>query len=150
VTRLAPLTALAAAGALALAGCGDSGPPRLSKPEYQRRASAICTGYFARIKTLGTPDKFEAIAPYIAKAIPILSQTVDQLGRIRPPKDQSDAYGRFLAAIRATRERDVQLRNAAARADGRAVQSLLADAARAGPAADRLARAADLPACVQS
>lgn len=149
MTRRAWLVGLAAASALAPAGCGDSGPPRLSKAEYQRRASAVCTGYFTRIKALGTPDNFQEIAPFIAKAIPILSGAVDQLGRLRPPKDQADAYDRFLDAIRATRARDVELRNAAARADGHAVQGLLADAARAGPATDRLARAAELPACVQ-
>ena len=51
--------------------------------------------------------------------------------------------------MRATRKRAFDLRNAAARADGAAVQSLLTDAARAGRTTDELARKAQLEACVQ-
>lgn len=141
--------ALALGGALALAGCGDSGPPRLSKADYEQRGEAICTRYRERIRALGRPDQLDQIAPYIAKALPILAETVDRLGALRAPKDLDDEYERFLEAMRATRKRAVDLRNAAARADGQAVQGLLADAARAGSSADDLARKARLPACVQ-
>ena len=142
-------TLLAAAAAVAVAGCGSSGPPRLSKDAYQRRASDICASYYSRIRALGSPDKIEEIAPYIGKALPILSETVDRLAQLRAPSDLAGAYDRYVEALRATRTRDVNLRNAAARADGGAVQGLLADAARQGPVTDRLARAAELPACVQ-
>jgi len=147
VTRAVALLCLGVV--VALAGCGSSGPPRLSQSEYQRRAGQICSDYHARIRALGQPDKLTEVAPYIAKALPILSVAVDRLGRVRPPSDLADPYARYLEALRETRTRDLDLRNAAASADGATVQGLLADAARAGPATDRLARAAKLAACVQ-
>jgi hypothetical protein len=141
--------ALALAGALTVAGCGDSGPPRMSKEAYQRRGDAICTSYLDRIKKLGTPSELSEISPYIAKALPILSETVDRLGTLRPPKALDDEFESYLEAMQATRKRAIDLRNAAARADGGAVEGLLADAARAGSTTDDLARKAELEACVQ-
>jgi hypothetical protein len=122
----------------------------MSKAAYQARGGAICTSYLSQIRKLGRPDQLQEIAPYLAKALPILSQTVDRLGALRPPKDLDEDFGRYLDAMRATRKRAFDLRNAAARADGQAVEGLLADAARAGTATDKLARKAQLPACVQS
>jgi len=140
---------IALAGAVAVAGCGDSGPPRMSKAAYQRRGEAICTNYLSQIDKLGRPDQLDQIAPYLAKALPILSVTVDRLGTLRPPKDLDDQFTRYLDAMRATRKRAFDLRNAAARADGARVQGLLSDAARAGTTTDELARKAQLSGCVQ-
>ena len=144
------VTALALAGALGVAGCGDSGPPRMSKADYERRAGDICTSYLDRIRKLGRPTELTEISPFIAKALPILSETVDRLGTLRPPEEFDDEFGRYLDAMRATRKRAIDLRNAAARADGAAVEGLLADAARAGSTTDELARKAGLEVCVQS
>lgn len=141
---------MALAGAMAIGGCGDSGPPRMSKAAYERRGGAICANYLSQIAKLGRPDQLQEIAPYLAKALPILSETVDRLGALRPPKDLDDEFDRYLEAMRATRKRAFDLRNAAARADGQAVEGLLADAARAGRTTDELARKAQLQACVQS
>jgi len=140
---------MALAGATAVAGCGDSGPPRMSKAAYEKRGTEICQGYLSQIAKLGRPDQLSEIAPYLAKALPILSATVDRLGTLRPPKDLDDEFSRYLDAMRATRKRAFDLRNAAARADGGAVQGLLTDAARAGRTTDDLARKAQLEACVQ-
>ena len=141
---------VALAGAVAVGGCGDSGPPRMSKAAYERRGGAICANYLSQIRKLGRPNQLNEIAPYLAKALPILSETVDRLGTLRPPKDLDDQFSRYLDAMRETRKRAFDLRNAAARADGQAVEGQLADAARAGTATDELARKAQLPACVQS
>jgi hypothetical protein len=148
--RLA-VAVLAAAGVLAMAGCGGGGgPPRLSEAAYTQRAEAICSSYRTRLHALGEPDQLDKIAPYLAKALPILAQTVDRLGTLRPPKRHDQAYGRFLAAMRTARKRAFALRDAAARADGAAVQQLLDQAARAGTDTEVLARRAGLPGCTQS
>ena len=148
--RRAAAIALAGAVAVVGGGCDNDGPPRMSKAAYERRGDAICTSYESRIRKLGRPDQLQEIAPYLAKALPILSETVDRLGALRPPKDLDDEFNRYLESIRATRKRAFDLRNAAARADGQAVQGLLGDAARAGRTTDELARKAQLQACVQS
>lgn len=148
--RRAVVVALAGALAVVGGGCGNDGPPRMSKSDYERRGGAICANYLSQIRKLGRPDQLQEIAPYLAKALPILSETVDRLGALRPPKDLDDEFSRYLDAMRATRKRAFDLRNAAARADGQAVEGLLTDAARAGTATDELARKAQLPACVQS
>jgi hypothetical protein len=122
----------------------------MSKAAYERRGEAICTNYLSQIDKLGRPDQLDQIAPYLAKALPILAVTVDRLGTLRPPKDLGDEFSRYLDAMRATRKRAFDLRNAAARADGAAVRGLLSDAARAATSTDDLARKAQLPACVQS
>ncbi len=96
-TRVA--TAFAVACALTLAACGgddSDGGPRLSEAAYKQRGDAICASYTKRIGALGRPDELTEIAPYIAKALPILSETVDRLGKLRPPKDLDEAYGRYL------------------------------------------------------
>ena len=71
---------LALAGALAVGGCGDDGPPRMSKAAYQSRGGAICSNYLSQIRKLGRPDQLDEIAPFLSKALPILSATVDRLG----------------------------------------------------------------------
>lgn len=150
-TRVA--TSFAVACALTLAACGgddSDGGPRLSEAAYKQRGDAICASYTKRIGALGRPDELTEIAPYIAKALPILSETVDRLGKLRPPKDLDEAYGRYLAAMRTTRKRALDLRNAAARADGAAVQRLLGEAARTGSSTDDLARRARLESCAVS
>ena len=148
--RRALALVLGAALASAAGGCGgDAGGPRLSRAQYVKRGDAICSRYTARIKALGSPEQLTDIAPYIAKALPELSRTVDQLGRLRPPKELDAAFARYLAAARATRKRAFDLRDAASRADSGAVQRLLGQAARAGSATDALARRAGLEACVE-
>lgn len=144
----ARIAAAALAVALGLTACGG-GKPGLSDAAYHQRATAICASYKTRIQALGKPTQLAQIAPYLAKALPILADTVDRLSGIRPPGHLADAYGRYLAAMQATRRRAFDLRDAAARSDGAAVERLLAAAAHAGSSTDALAREADLPGCVQ-
>jgi hypothetical protein len=141
VRRAALLVALTA-----LAGCGSSGP-HLSQAAYIRQGNAICSHYETAIHGLSQPAKITDLGRFITQALPILQRTVTRLGRLRPPSERADAFGKFLAAARATVTRAKALRDAAAKADGPAVQSALHQATRASGPRAGLARAAGLAAC---
>jgi hypothetical protein len=132
--------------AVLVAGCGSSGP-HLSKAEYTSRATAICQRYQGAIVKLGQPTRITDIGPFIAKALPELTKTVDALGKLAPPESLQSEYEKFMAAARATVARAKALRDAAAAADGSEVQRLLKDAAKATSARVALADAAGLGAC---
>lgn len=135
--------------AVPAAGCGSSGPHQ-PRAQYERRGDAICSRYTAAIGRLGRPAKLSDLGPYITKAVPLLSRTVGQLERLAPPDGGDDAHERFLEAARATLSRARDLRAAARRADGDAVQRLLGDAAKRSGELARAARATGLDACVLS
>jgi hypothetical protein len=141
--------ALGACAAVLLAGCGSSGP-HLPKDVYVRRADTICRRYQAAIAKLGQPTKISEIGPFIGKALPVLSRTVDQLGKLAPPEGLDSQFADFIAAARATVSRAQALRDAAAKADGASVQRLLKEAAKASARRTSLAHAADLDACALS
>lgn len=144
--------AAAAAAALGVGACGgggNAGAPRLSRADYVRRGNAVCARYDAAIRRLGSPRGVTGIAPYIRDALPIMGRATAGLGRLRPPRELEDEFAGYLDAVRATRRRALDLRAAAARADGAAVQRLLTAAAAAGERNNALARKAGLDACVQ-
>lgn len=128
------------------AGCG-SGGSHLSKADYTRRATAICQGYEGAIAKLGQPTRITDIGPFIAKALPELTKTVEALGKLAPPASLQSQFDKFMAAARATVARAKALRDAAAAADGNEVQRLLKDAATATGTRVALAQAAGLGAC---
>lgn len=131
-----------------LAGCGGaSGPPRLAQAEYVRRGEAVCRDYRAGLRALKTPTQVSQFGGYIAQALPLLERAVARLGRLRPPSALERPFADYLAALRASRRRAVDLRAAAQRADGRAVEALLGTAARTRGRSDGLARRAGLAAC---
>jgi len=133
--------------ALLLAGCGGSGGTHLPKDVYVRRGDAVCARYTAAIKTLGTPTKLTQIGPFITRALPVLQQTVRDLGRLKPPSDLESQFGQFMDAARATVARAEALRSAAANADAQQVQGLLKQAAASSGQRASLAHKAGLEAC---
>jgi hypothetical protein len=136
--------------ALLLAGCGGSSGPHMSKAAYVKRGDAICARYTKAISRLGTPTKITQIGPFIGQALPVLQQTVRQLGRLAPPSDLESEYGKFMDAARGTVSRATALRSAAANADSNEVQRLLHEATAASAQRAALAHAAGLDACALS
>jgi hypothetical protein len=138
------------AAALLVAGCGASSGPHLSPAAYKRQGDAICGRYQTAIHKLGQPTKLGDIGPFITRALPILTHTVGDLGRLHPPADREGDFGRFLTAARATVTRAQALRAAAAKADAAEVQRLLKEAATASSQRAALARKAGLDTCALS
>jgi hypothetical protein len=140
----AALVALALAG---LAGCGGGagGDPEA----YRKAGDAACTDYQQAIAGLAQPAKPTDLGPYIEKALPVLTRTVDRLEKLDPPGDLRDAYETFRNAARKTVARAEALRQAAQDADAGEVQRLLAEAAEASTKRVGLARDAGLEACAQ-
>jgi hypothetical protein len=136
-----------ALGALALAGCGGGGGG--NKAVYVRDGDNVCARYQAAIGGLGQPTTLKEIGPYITKALPVLSKTVGELGRLKPPSELSGQFGKFFDHARQTLVRARALRSAAAKADATEVQRLLAEAAKASGARVKLATDAGLKTCAQ-
>lgn len=135
-------------GLVALAGCGG-GAKGGDSAAYRKAGDAICSDYAAAIAKLGQPTAVAAIGPFIEKAMPILTRTVDRLGRLNPPSDLADEYAAFRDAARQTVDRAAAMRKAAGAADGTEVQRLLAAAAQASKRRVDLAHAAGLEACAK-
>lgn len=140
------LAVLALAG---LAGCGGGGDKGGDPAAYRKAGDAICTDYQAAIAKLGQPAKLTEIGPYIEKALPVLTSTVERIGRLDPPSDLRDEYETFRDAARQTVDRAEALRKAAGEANADEVQRLLDEAAQASRRRVGLARDAGLEACAQ-
>lgn len=141
------------AGPLALvvvAGCGGAGGGGGGDPAvYERSGNAICESYEQQIAKLGQPAKVTEIGPYIARAMPLLTRTVERIERLDPPGDRREEFEAFRDAARETTTRAEALRAAAQAADADEVQRLLAQAAAASERRKGLARDAGLDACAE-
>lgn len=133
---------------LLLGGCGggDNGP---SKAVYQRDGNRVCARYEVSIGKLGQPTTLGEIGPFITKALPVLTKTVADLGRLKPPNDLSEEYAKFIDAARQAAGRATALRDAASKSDATEVQRLLKEAAAASKSRIPLARAAGLETCAK-
>jgi hypothetical protein len=132
-----------------MAGCGGGDEKGGDPAAYRTTGDKICTDYQAAISKLGQPKGLTQIGPYIAKALPVLTRTVDRIEKLDPPGDLRDAYETFRDAARKTVDRAQALRTAAEDADADTVQRLLAEAAEASAKRKELAADAGLEACAE-
>ena len=92
------LAAVLACAAVLAGSCGDDGA-RLSYPEFQQRASAICLRYHRRLARLGAPSTLPRIAKVARGAYRLGRSERTQLAQLRPPKDAADRYARMLGGF---------------------------------------------------
>ena len=101
--------------ALAVAGCG--GASRLSKPQFDTKANAICKKYTDRINAVPTPKSIEDVPAYVTRVKPFIERGVDEIANLKPPQDLQQTYDRWLSTQREALSEADELRRAAERND---------------------------------
>lgn len=105
------LAAIAALGAVSVAGCGgDDGP---SNEEFVSQANAICERHTERIEAaasealaggeLPDPREFGKVAQQTI--IPEITAQVEELRELEPPDEAADEYDRFVDSAEQARRR---------------------------------------------
>jgi hypothetical protein len=93
--RLGTLAAVLACAVVLAGSCGGDGG-RLSYPEFQQRASAVCLRYHRRLAQLGAPSTLPKIAKVARGAYRLGRSERTQLAQLRPPEEAVDRYARML------------------------------------------------------
>jgi hypothetical protein len=119
------LALVAAALVVALQSCGaDSDEPRLTYPQLQRQAGAICGRYRRGLAKLGAPSSLAKIAVVARGAYRLGAAERKALARLHPPADGQDAFDRLLDRFAKADELLPQLWRAAEKGDAGTAQAL--------------------------
>ncbi len=127
------LTAVAAAGCLAVTGCGGH---TATKQDVVARANGICTNALRAARSLSPPaggaGSAAALAAYLEKVVPIVAKEASDTRALpRPVKDRA-VLNHYVAAVTATANQYRAVAAAARKGDLAAVSQGLA-ALRASP-----------------
>ena len=104
MTKTKALILPALAGLLLAAGCGgddNGGGDRLSKDEYTKQATAICTESQKKTDALKEPTKPEEVKTFLQQGIDITRENVNKFKDLNPPEDLQDEHD---AAVKAEQQ----------------------------------------------
>ena len=101
--------------AVAVAACG--GGSRLSTPQFDAKANAICKKYNAKINAVPAPKSLNDVPAYVGEVKPFVERGVDEIASLNPPRELQDTYDRWLRTQRAALGEVDQLRRAAEKND---------------------------------
>jgi hypothetical protein len=118
------LALVAAALVVAVQSCGGSDEPRLTYPQLQRQAGAICGRYRRGLAKLGAPASLPKIAAVARGAYRLGAAERKALAKLHPPADGADAFERLLDRFEKADELLPQLWRAAERKDAGTAQAL--------------------------
>jgi hypothetical protein len=143
------MAGIAVAAAVTVAGCGGSG--RLSKADFQAKADGICSKYNAKIKgaLANVGSNPSTIASGVDKAVALIKNGTNELGKLKPPKQYDAKYGEWMKINRDEIATGTQLADAARKTDKKAFNSAIAKLASQGKDSDRLAREMGLKSCAE-
>lgn len=100
-TRITALArGLAAAGVLALAGCGGSSSPPLSPAQLSAKVNAACAAYANAVLGFPQPGSFAtnptAAAGYLDKLKPLVSQEYSRISALNAPSAVKADFNTYL------------------------------------------------------
>ena len=139
---------LAAAGALATAGCGGGG--RLSHGDFAKRADAVCAAFRASTQRIARPRTYSDIVAYVGKTRPLYEAARIKLVQLKPPAKDEAAVRSWLAADRRISAALRDLGDAALRHDFPAVTAAADRIQAEGVASRHAAQALGLQVCSQA
>jgi len=118
------LALVAASLVVAIQSCGGSDEPRLTYPQLQRQAGAICQRYRRGLAKLGAPTSLPRVAVVARGAYRLGAAERKALAKLRPPADGADAYSQLLERFEQADELLPKLWRAAERKDAGTAQAL--------------------------
>jgi hypothetical protein len=141
------LLLLAAAGALATAGCGGG---RLSHDDFVKRADAVCSAFRASTQAMARPRRYKDIVAYVRRTRPLYEAARLELVALKPPAKDEPAVRRWLAADREISAALGDLGTAALRHDFPAVTAAAGRVQAEGVTSRHAAEALGLQVCSQA
>ena len=146
---------LAACAALVAGGCGSSGGgggDQLSKSEYTKQATKICTDSEKATNNLQQPTKPEEVKPFLQKGIDITQKALDDFKNLNPPSDLSDEHNAVVKAEQAALDKLQEITDSLKgdASDAAKVQKASPELDRISKDVDAKLKAAGLPACASS
>jgi len=114
-----------------------------------KRADAICSAYTASTRPVVNPRTYRAVDAYVRKTLPLYEAALQQVEALKPPKDDDEAVGEWLAADRRVAKALHDLGDAAQRRDFPSVTEAASRAQLAGSQSRRAASGLGMRVCAQ-
>jgi len=143
--------ALAVFVAFVLAGCGGGGggSSRLSKSEFDSKASSICDTYQKKISDVPQPKDVKDIPGYIDKVLPIVEEGTSKLDDLEPPADMQAKVDEWMTIQKAQVDQAKRLKAAAEKGDFAKVTAIANEADASNKRGNELARQIGATSCAQ-
>src|SRR5262249_61039045 len=111
--------ALAVFVVVVIAGCGGGGggSSRLSKSEFDSKASSICDTYQKKISDVPQPKDVKDIPGYIDKVLPIVEEGTSKLDDLEPPADMQAKADEWMTIQKSQADQAKTLKAAAEKGD---------------------------------
>jgi hypothetical protein len=132
---------------LAAGGCGEG--DRLSRQEFVREATEICSPLERELEALPQPQSLSDLGTYARQAGELTEEGLERLRELRAPEALERPFERYLTRVEDVVDLLDELEAAAARDELDEAQRLTEEIAEVGDA-QNLARAAGIPACERS
>lgn len=143
---------VAAISVLLVAGCGGgggSGGARLSRAQYAAKADAVCSKYNRLSQAIANPTSLSELADAADKLVPLLDQSVKELRKLRPPKNEQATVDRWIDDVEAIRSDLREVGDKARKKDSKGVQTALRKGAEDNQRGNSLAGKLGMHACSQ-
>ena len=143
--------ALAVFVAFVLAGCGGGGggSSRLSKSEFDSKASSICDTYQKKINDVPQPKDVKDIPGYIDKVLPIVEEGTSKLDDLEPPADMQAKVDEWMTIQKGQVDQAKRLKAAAEKGDLAKVTAIANEADASNKRGNELARQIGATSCAQ-
>jgi DNA-binding NtrC family response regulator len=130
-----------------VAGCGGGGGKRLSKTEFAAKADAICRKYNRLSQSASNPGNFSELAAAVHKLTTLLDQSVTDLRKLRPPKDEQATVDRWIDSVESIRNDLADVGDKAAKKDKSGIQAALRAGAKDNQRGNQLASQLGMTDC---
>jgi hypothetical protein len=108
-----------------VAGCGGSGGKRLSKTEFAAKSDAVCRKFNRLSQQISSPKTLSELATAVDKLRPLMDRSVQDLQKLRPPKEEQDTADRWLDSLRSIGDDLARVSDRAAKKDQKGVRAAL-------------------------
>ena len=132
-----------------LVGCGSSGSggQRLTRDDYAKQADAICSKYKQKTDALSRPATLPGLANVADQVLPLLDDARGELRALRPPQHEAATANAWLDEFDVITDDVKNIRDAAKKNDGAAVQAAAAPALQHDRHANELAAQLGMTVC---
>lgn len=143
--------ALAVFVVFVIAGCGGGGggSSRLSKSEFDSKASSICDTYQKKIGDVPQPKDVKDIPGYIDKVLPIVEEGTSKLDDLEPPADMQAKVDEWMTIQKGQVDQAKRLKAAAEKGDFAKVTAIANEADASNKRGNELAREIGATSCAQ-
>lgn len=133
-----------------VAGCGGGGDaPRLSRTQYAAKADAICRKYNRQSQAFSNPTNLSELAAAVKKLTPLLDQSVRDLRKLRPPKDEQATADHWIDRIAAIKSDLEDVGDKAAKKDTKGIGAALQEGGKDQQRGNQLASRLGMTDCSQ-